>query len=224
MRYLCTRMPALSYLCNRYHTQQHALCASCNDLIEPLGPACEYCATPLPDIKPMICGACCIKRLAVDRVITHYRFAEPLRTLIHAFKYDAALYLRSWLTQLLLDAKPEGYTTECLIPVPLHPTKLRQRGFNQAALLTQTLSHHLKLPHALDGCRKIAVTLPQAGLSAAQRQTNLNRSFQAQPLPYQHITLIDDVYTTGATANSIALLLKKQGLKRIDVWCCARTC
>lgn len=217
-------MPALCYLCNRYHTQHHALCTACHDLIERLGPACEYCATPLPAINPMVCGSCCVKRPIVDRVITHYRFTEPLRTLIHAFKYDSALYLGSWLTQLLLDAKPEGYTSECLIPVPLHPTKLQQRGFNQAALLTKALSKQLNLPYVLDRCKKIIMTPPQAGLSAAQRQTNLNHSFRAQHLPYQHITLIDDVYTTGATANTMAALLKKQGVRRIDVWCCARTC
>jgi ComF family protein len=172
----------------------------------------------------MVCGTCCVKRPAVDRVITHYRFSEPLRTLIHAFKYDSALYLNAWLTGLLLDAKPEGYSTECLIPVPLHPNRLRQRGFNQAVLLTRALSKQLNLPHVLDACEKIALTPSQAGLSASQRQTNLNHSFHAKRLPYQHITLIDDVYTTGATANTIALLFKKQGLKRIDVWCCARTC
>jgi ComF family protein len=172
----------------------------------------------------MICGTCCVTLPVVDRVITHYRFTEPLRTLIHAFKYDSALYLSSWLTQLLLDAKPEGYTSECLIPVPLHPTKLHQRGFNQAALLTKALSNHLNLPHGLDRCKKVVITAPQAGLSATHRQTNLNHSFRAKRLPYQHVTLIDDVYTTGATANTIATLLKKQGVIRVDVWCCARAC
>lgn len=222
MRY--TRTPALCYLCNRYHTQPHALCAACSDLVEPLGPACQYCALPLPNIAPMICGTCCVKRPTVDRVITHYRFTEPLRTLIHAFKYDSALYLSSWLIQLLLDAKPEGYITECLIPVPLHPTKLHQRGFNQAALLTKTLGKCLSMPYALDVCEKSVATKPQAGLSAAQRQINLNHSFRVTALPYQHVTLIDDIYTTGATAHALATLLKKQGVKYIDVWCCARAC
>jgi ComF family protein len=144
--------------------------------------------------------------------------------LLHAFKYEAALYLASFLTQLMLEAKDEDDATECLIPIPLHGTRLQKRGFNQAAILAQNLSTLIQKPCLLQGCTKILPTLAQAGLDAKQRRTNLLHAFQAGALPYQHITLIDDLFTTGATANAVAKTLKQAGVRRVDLWCCARAC
>ncbi|PJD92964.1 MAG: amidophosphoribosyltransferase [Legionella sp.] len=193
-------------------------------MLEPLGPACSFCAEPLPEQNPLICGACCMQRPCVDRVLTSYRFTEPLRTLIHAFKYESALYLSSLLIELMWAAKDPGYTTDCLIPVPLHQKRLQERGFNQAAILAVKLGQKLQKPYELYSCDKILATLPQAGLSAKERKTNLKHAFQARPVPYQHVTLVDDLFTTGSTANEVAKTLKQQGVQRVDVWCCARAC
>jgi len=162
-----------------------------------------------------------VKQPYLDRVITHFCFSEPLRTVLHAFKYESALYFRSLLTNLMLQASVE-LATECLIPVPMHKKRLQERGFNQAAILTQHLSRALKIPHTLYHCTKIIPTLPQANLSATARRSNLKNAFQASTLPYQHVTLIDDVYTTGATANELAKQLKQQGIAKVNLWCCAR--
>lgn len=217
------RLPAICGLCNHYHSNQLAICDECIGLLRPLGPSCDYCAQPLPDDVFLVCGRCCRKKPYVDKVITAYCFDEPLRTLIHEFKYREGLHLLSFLTTLMLQALPkECYQTECLMPVPMHRMRLRQRGFNQAAELTKQLARTLKLPYELSLCKKNVNTLPQAGLSASERQKNLRNAFQAAPIHYKHITLIDDLFTTGSTANELARTLKGQGVARVDLWCCAR--
>lgn len=219
------RLAAPCRICRLYHRNHYAICHACIDLLEPLGPACRSCAISLPQKTPLVCGACSVKPPALDRVFTAYRFTEPLRTLLHAFKYEAALYLASFLTQLILEATEDDDPTECLIPIPLHRKRLQTRGFNQAAILAQNLSTHTRKPCVLQGCSKILLTRPQAGLNAKQRRTNLLDAFQSDVLPYRHITLVDDLYTTGATANAVAKILKEQaGIQRVDLWCCARAC
>lgn len=216
-------LPTICVLCNQYHSYRSAICKQCSDLLTPLGPACQYCALPLPDTHFLICGKCCKKKPYFDTVITAYSFEEPLRTLLHEFKYREGLYLSTFLTNLMLHALPSGtYNTECLVPVPMHPKRLRQRGFNQAAELALQLSRQLKLPCELSLCQKRINTASQAGLNAEGRQKNLRHAFQTRPNQYQHVTLIDDLLTTGSTANELARTLKEQGVKRVDLWCCAR--
>lgn len=201
-----------------------AVCSDCIELITPLGPSCRYCACPLYDASYLVCGQCIKRPPQYDKAIVTYRFEEPLRSLLHHFKYHDGLYLSSFLSQLMLNAWQEHYPQpQCLIPVPMHPEKLKLRGFNQAAVLTKRLARHLNIPYDLTSCQKIINTNPQASLDSGQRQKNLRGAFQIKPLPYQHITLIDDLLTTGSTANELARTLKRSGIKRVDIWCCART-
>lgn len=218
------RLPAICALCDHYHTGRLAVCRACITLFMPLGAACQYCAHPLPDARLLICGHCCKQQPIIDRTLTAYRFEEPLRTLMHEFKYHEGLYLLTFLSMLMQQALPtEGYTTECLIPVPMHPKRIRQRGFNQAAELAKHLSQALKVPYDLSHCHKHVNTPPQAGLNQVARYRNLKGAFRVTPMSYQHVTLIDDLLTTGSTAKELADTLKQQGVRRVDLWCCART-
>lgn len=218
------RLPAICVLCNQYHQDRIAICLPCLQLLSPIGPACYHCALPLPDKDFPVCGHCCKKKPHFDQAIAAYHFEEPLRTLLHEFKYHEGLYLCSFLATLITTAiPPEALKTQCLLPVPLHRKRLQQRGFNQAAELVKQLGRQLKIPYDLSHCKKIINTAPQAGLNAAQRQRNLRHAFTVQPLPYQHVTLVDDLLTTGSTVNELAKILKQQGVNRVDVWCCART-
>lgn len=219
------RLPAVCRICRQYHANHHAICEACTALLDPLGFACQTCAIPILQPDPALCGACAVKPPHLNRILTAYRFTEPLRTLLHAFKYEAALYLTSFLAHLMLQAKPEHYVTNCLIPIPMHVTRLHRRGFNQAAVLTQYLGKMLGIPYELDMCTKVLATPAQAGLPAQQRHTNLIQAFSARSVPYPHVTLIDDLFTTGATANEVAKTLKQQaGVRQVDLWCCARAC
>ncbi len=219
------RIASICLICQQYHRNPYPICQECSALLESLGPACRHCAIPLPQPTPPVCGSCSITSPDLDRVFTAYRFTEPLRTLVHSFKYNAALYLSSFLCQLMLEAKDPENATECLIPIPLHAKRLQTRGFNQAAVLAKHLSKIIQKPYAAQDCAKMIPTLPQAGLNAKQRRTNLKDAFAVKPLPYRHVTLVDDLFTTGATANSVAKILKEQaGVQRVDLWCCARVC
>lgn len=113
-----------------------------------------------------------------------------------------------------------------LLPVPLSPSRLRQRGFNQAALLANWLGKALQLP--VDGglLQRVQEQQSQQGLSANERRRNLKQAFalvKDARLEGRHLALVDDVLTTGATADSLALLLKRAGAGRVDVYCLART-
>lgn len=189
--------------------------------IKPLGPACRRCAHPLPEDLYLLCGSCIKTPPHFDRAWIAYAYEEPLRTLLHQFKYQKGLYLHSFLCELMLQALQKTQA-QCLIPVPMYPKKIRQRGFNQAAVLAKTLAKKLQLPYDLIHCKKIIHTPAQAHLDHEQRQKNLRKAFHSQPLPYQHVLLIDDLLTTGSTASEVALSLKKAGVKTVDICCCAR--
>jgi ComF family protein len=217
------RLPSICVLCQQYHRGSLAVCSSCSDLFKRVNHACHYCAFPLPDAKFLVCGCCAKKKPAFDHTITAYYFEEPLRTLLHEFKYHDAFYLRSFLVKLMLDALPENaIPTQCLVPVPLHPQRLQQRGFNQAAELAKLLAKQLKVPCELHLCKKMTHTPPQANLSGQQRRKNLHQAFQAKVNNYSHITLVDDLLTTGSTMNELATVFKRQGITTVNVWCCAR--
>jgi ComF family protein len=217
------RLSAICALCNQYHSGSLAVCEPCHSYLAPNGPACCHCALELPDDAFLICGHCCKKKPAIDQAIAACRFEEPLRSLLHDFKYHEGLYLSSFLANLIVNALPPSLDkTQCLIPVPMHPKRLRQRGFNQAAELAKQLSRMLSIPYSLYDCIKTLNTLPQASLNAEQRRKNLTHAFDSAPIPYEHVTLIDDLVTTGSTVNEIARVLKKNGVTRVDVWCCAR--
>jgi len=201
----CWRLPAVCVLCHHYHRETFALCQACTDLLVP--------APPSPG------GG------NVDRIYTAYAFEEPLRTLLHLYKYQGALYLRQLFLKLLLDAKPTlPYQADCLTPVPMHPQRLRERGFNHAAVLGKLLAKSLDLPYERKLCQKIINTPQQASLGGRLRRQNLKQAFVAEASPYAHVVLVDDLLTTGATADAVAHALKQQGVVRVDLWCLARVC
>jgi ComF family protein len=151
-------------------------------------------------------------------------FEEPLRTLLHEFKYKKGLYLGPFIAQLMMQKIPlMDLEKTCLIPVPIHPQRLKERGYNQAVVLTQLLAKKLGYTYDLSRCQKKRNTPPQAGLDKKARQKNLRHAFETKPIHYPHVVLIDDLMTTGSTANELACTLKAVGVHQVDVWCCART-
>ncbi len=217
------RLPSVCVLCHQYHQQSQAVCELCTELLIKIGASCQYCAFPLPDDKFLVCGFCCKERPPLDKTFVAYVFEEPLRTLLHDFKYKEAFYLGEFLAKLIIDALPvQNLQTQCLVPVPMHPKRLRQRGFNQSAELCKILAKKLNISYDLTLCKKLIHTKAQADLDSKQRRKNLRNVFQSKPSPYQHLTLIDDLMTTGSTANELARAFKQQGVERVDLWCCAR--
>ncbi len=216
-------LPAICALCKQYYRGAEAVCHECIALFQRIESACCYCAYPLPDNDFPVCGHCSKEKPVFDQALIAYRYEEPLRGLIHQFKYHQNLYLASLFTRLIQDAVNTNQTLpQCLIPVPLHPKRMKERGFNQAAVLTRQLARRLHIPYKINACQKIKNTSPQVSLDYKQRKANLKHAFRAKPLKMRHVALIDDLLTTGSTANELAKTLKLAGVERVDVWCCAR--
>ncbi|MDF1757300.1 MAG: ComF family protein [Legionellaceae bacterium] len=216
------RLPAICILCNQYHYEKHAICANCNDFLIPIGHSCRICSIPLANIEISICNSCSLCKPYVDKVFTGFLYEEPLRSLLHKFKYQHSLYLTSLLTEIMLQAKINERMFQCLIPVPIHKKRLQERGFNQAAVLAMHLSKIIKVPYDIKSCRKIINTPSQASLKSKERKINLINAFSVRDLKYKEVTLIDDLMTTGSTANEIAKTLKENGVHKVYLWCCAR--
>lgn len=110
-----------------------------------------------------------------------------------------------------------------LIPVPLHRKRYHQRGFNQAIEIAQPISRQLNIPLDTRCCLRRVDTTAQAELHADERRKNIRGAFQVRHhINYKHVAIIDDVVTTGATVNELAKMLRKEGVTKIEVWCCAR--
>lgn len=218
------RLPLICLHCNQFHKGKMALCHECINVLPILGSRCQHCAYPLEKTSFLLCGHCIKAPPAFDKAIIYYRFEGPLRRFIHQFKYENALYLANILSHLMLNAWLDNPShAECLIPVPMHSKRIRHRGYNQAMVLTKILAKKLNLPYEMTSCQKILNTPPQASLAKDERQQNLKNAFRIESIPYQHVVLIDDILTTGNTANEMASALKKAGVEQVDIWCCART-
>ena len=153
------KVPSICSLCKQYHGNKLAVCEECIHYFSMLEHKCDYCAFPLPDSTYSVCGTCSLQRPAFDKVITAYRFEEPLRTLLHEFKYEEGLYLLSLIADLMVRAfTTEDAKTECLIPIPMHPQRIRSRGFNQSVELVKYLSKIILRPYDLTLCTKIKNT------------------------------------------------------------------
>ncbi len=216
------RVPAICALCNQFHKGLFAVCDYCLQWIPRLGLSCQQCAIPLPDTRYLLCGHCIKNPPHFDRTYIACPFEEPLRSLLHQFKYQNGLYLTPVLTHLMQQALPNT-DAQCLIPVPMHPKRLKQRGFNQAAVLAKHLAQKTGIPYQVNTCTKIKNTSPQASLDSQKRAKNLHNVFSAKEMPFDHVLIIDDLLTTGATANELARTLKNAGVGQVDVWCGART-
>lgn len=170
----------------------------------------------------MICGRCLQRPPAFDEVLSPLRFETPINRLIHAFKFRGDLAAGRLLAELLADATADR-TPDLLLPVPLHPRRIRQRGFNQSLEIARQLGRKRRIPVASKLLSRTRDTPSQHILPAKQRRANIQGAFQVkQKLPGAHIALIDDVLTTGHTAAEIAHILKQSGAARVEVWVVAR--
>lgn len=113
---------------------------------------------------------------------------------------------------------------ELILPVPLHVSRLRERGYNQALEIARPLAQALNRPIAMRTCERVRATSPQAGLHANARRRNVRGAFQVKrPLRVRHVAIVDDVVTTGQTATELARALRRAGAVRVDLWAVART-
>lgn len=199
------------------------LCEPCYNHLPQLPPNhCPICLWPVPTAE--ICGACLAKPPAFTRTIAALRYTFPVDALIHTLKYQTNLAIAPILAKLLITRlKTTERMPDIIIPMPLHPVRLRERGFNQAMEISRYISKHMGIILLPDSCLRIKHTPPQTGLPWKDRQKNIRKAFSCKiELSGKHVALVDDVMTTGATLNELAKALRKQGAAEISNWVIAR--
>jgi ComF family protein len=154
-----------------------------------------------------------------------FRYAWPLDHLVRELKYHARLAHGRVLGTLLAAQLPGrgAALPSRIVPVPLHASRHRDRGFNQSGEIARHVATQLGLVLDERSCVRVRATEDQALLSARDRRRNVRRAFAlTQRLPCAHVAILDDVLTTGSTANELARVLKRGGVKQVSVWAVAR--
>jgi ComF family protein len=194
-------------------------CPECWSSLTPLEPPfCIKCGEPAPAIEGR-CGLCIKGEHIFDFARSALLFTRTLREIIHHLKYSDRVSLAKPLGHILKQClQREAFTGELIIPVPLHRSRERQRGFNQAELIAQQLG----LPVATKILKRRKNTPSQTGLSRNERKRNLASAFEVMHEVKGRVIVVDDVYTTGSTMNEIARTLKRAGAERVEVLTVAR--
>ncbi len=189
-------------------------------------PFCASCGRHLEKntLYKNICPACVRKKTSFDRAFSPCVYEGVIKKLIHEFKYNQADTLAKPLSKIMIDFIREYRLPlsdlDCIIPVPLHAVRLREREFNQAEELSRPISREFKKELLNDALLRRINTKPQAGLKGRQRETNVKMGFKTKEgvrLGGKNVLLVDDVITTGATASEAALALKDAGANAVFV-------
>lgn len=217
-------LPQNCLLCGGGTGSDALLCAPCRDALPRIASACRQCGLPLPTPQDQ-CGRCLKKPPHYTTSTIPFLYAQPLDQLIKGFKFNGRLNAGFVLAEQLAETicnRPAALP-ELIVPVPLHASRLRERGFNQSLELARVLSMRLGIPVALEGCRRLRPTAVQSHLHARERRRNVRGAFAVHKLPgVRHVALVDDVVTTGNTVNELARVLKRAGVEHIEVWAVAR--
>jgi ComF family protein len=182
------------------------------------GPQCNVCGKPLVSPYAITCSECIVILPPFTRARFFGTYEGVLRQAIYHLKFFGKKRLSRPLAHFLAPLVPDDCDT--LIPVPIHTNRLRQRQFNQSAMIAKELSKLCGVPMTWDSLLKIKETRPQVGLHAHQRRENVKGSFgieKAGAIKNKNVLLIDDVITTGATVRECSQVLKKSGSWKIYV-------
>jgi len=174
----------------------------------------------------LVCGVCQKNPPHYNTSLIPRLYASPIKQLITEFKFHNNLSYAPLLAQSFVNSVRQNQRRlpGCIIPVPLHEQRLRERGFNQALELARLIARQLEIPLYHSLCVRNKATPFQSGLSAKQRKQNLKNAFHIiKTPPHTHVAIFDDVVTTGSTVNELARQLKKEGVEIIEVWAIART-
>ncbi|HFD13639.1 MAG TPA: ComF family protein [Crenotrichaceae bacterium] len=215
--------PPRCLLCNADSKTEFDLCLGCCDDLPFQLHTCPRCALPLQ--MNQLCGTCQKKPPAYTHCIAPFNYAPPLDYMIQQVKYSKKLAYARLLGELMSHQfnQPKITKPDIIIPVPLHPKRIRERGFNQSLELVRPIAKSLNIPIDYHSCQRIRHTPKQADLTATQRHENLKNAFQiSKEIDASHVALFDDVMTTGTTVELLAKELITSGVERVDVWVCAR--
>jgi ComF family protein len=215
-------MPPACLLCGD-RARESGLCAGCERAVPRLDSArCPICAAPAP--AGQVCGRCLKSPPRFDRVVAALAYAHPVDSLVQALKYDGSLASARPLAWALAYAlEPEPYP-DLVLAMPLAPSRLAARGFNQAAEIARLVCREFGIAAANDVVQRVRPGVPQASLPWKERARNVRGAFLcSSDLARRRVAVVDDVLTTGATLDALAAELKRCGAIEVVGWIAART-
>ncbi|WP_291993790.1 ComF family protein [Candidatus Accumulibacter sp. ACC003] len=221
VRSSCARLLTQDCLLCAAVSGSRVICPACEAELPRLPEArCRRCA--LPTANGESCGRCLAKPPHYDLTLAAFRYDFPLDKLIQSFKYGHRLVLGDYFGQQLA-ALAAASQADLIVPLPLHPSRLRGRGFNQALELARPVSKAWRTPIDARSCRRIRHTAAQADLPWRERAKNVRGAFHCEAdFTGQRLLLVDDVMTTGASLNELALTVKRCGAAQVTLLVLAR--
>lgn len=212
--------------CDTLSKRKIDLCIACEDNLPVLKNYCTRCAEPLPEGQD-ICGSCLDNSSLIIKTTALFCYQSPIDQLITNLKFGnnliGAKILGELLARCLFEQYKDKTKPEIIVPVPLHPDRLRERGYNQALELVKPAAEKLQIPIDKFRVKRVKNTLAQAMLSAKERKQNIKEAFFVSPeFQYQYVAVMDDVITTGNTITELCKSLGGCGVKQIDIWCLAK--
>lgn len=214
-------MPPRCILCGERGFENRDLCHACYQELPKNTPRCWQCAR---NFEGDFCPICAKQKPAFDETFAPFLHHGAMRYLIIQLKFHAHYPSARLLGNLLADyLQKTAQLPDCIIPVPLHKNRYRERGFNQSIEIARVLAKRLNVPLDLKSCIRSRDTAHQVGLNALQRNKNIKNAFTVLTnFQAKHVALVDDVMTTGSTVHELAFALKMAGCERVQIWVCAK--
>lgn len=219
-----TLLPKRCLVCSGRERVARGICIRCRSLIRRLdAPLCEVCGRPVG--TPGVCLQCLLSPPPFDRMVGACVYEGLIQDIIHQFKYRRATVFSKFLAGLVAESLAccDCGSPDLVTAVPLHWSRLMQRGYNQSMLIACELSGYIGGVVRYDVLHKTRKTPSQVGLPKAERERNLEGSFTAAGVKGTSVVVIDDVITTGRTAREVSRALRRAGAARVVFASVART-
>src|SRR5947208_11529744 len=223
--------PSGCTICGKNIRAGEYLCDQCETkAVRIVAPFCQKCSEPFEGsiTSEFTCANCAHRTIHFDAAVSAYRGRGIVRQIIHEFKYGRQIHLRHlvarWLYAAFDDERLRGREFDMIVPVPLHPARQRERGFNQANLLAELLTAQISIP-SKPVLKRVRYTTTQTALDRAERMENLHNAFRLRRnanVRGLRVLLIDDVLTTGSTHTECTHILKRSGAISVHAATAAR--
>jgi ComF family protein len=212
-------------LCGQLADLPVELCSPCKKQLIGDSVRCNRCGIEL-SYGETSCGRCLSRPPIFDRCESVLGYTLEASHLIRQLKYNQKTSVAHVMAYLLAEhlEHHREVLPEVIIPMPIHRNRLYRRGFNQTMEIAKYLGALLDIPVDYKSCQRTRHTESQTGLSNRGRRENVRGAFRMlREVPYQHVAILDDVLTTGASAEELTRVLKSAGVAHVEVWCCVRT-
>ncbi len=215
--------PRFCIICGDSSSENTDICSECSKSIPIINSYCPICG--VKSKQNIVCGTCQKQPPHFDQTYAGFDYTTPIDHFIKRLKYSKQLEFARILGEMFSHrlASTETPIPETVIPVPLHKERLRERGFNQSLEIARSVAKQLGIAIDYKSVGRVKPTPPQTELPFKKRRANVRNAFKIiKSIKGQHVAIIDDVMTTGSTADELARCLKQSGVRRVDVWTVAR--